>query len=293
MKLQMSRRQELSELAETVVGLHSPQPGAVNLDSILRENGIRLHPNRFPEDFDAIIVPTGNTFHIHLNIRKVDGNPDSRRARFSIAHELGHYFIDEHRTRLLTEPPQPSLCGLFDGNECKEEDEADHFAANLIMPPSHFKSAAHGQGSPLETILKLSRKFDASLTATAIQFTNHVSDRSMVIRWTPEGTLAWALPGRGYRTDGYRTVIFKTPEKLPKDSATANVIAGKHDHDKGVLTMASIFQNVALAGERNTLVTEEAIALGDYGVLTIISDHGHAPTTLSPRTQRRQSRKFN
>lgn len=293
MKLQMSRRHELSELAETVVGLHSPQPGAVDLDAILRANGIRLHPNRFPEDFDAVIVPTSKTFHIHLNLRKVDGNPEAPRARFSIAHELGHYFIDEHRTRLLTEPPQPSLCGLFDGNECQEEDEADHFAANLIMPPSRFKSAAYGQGSPLETILKLSRKFEASLTATAIQFTNHVSDRSMVIRWTPEGNLAWAIPGRGYRTEGYRTVSYKTPENLPKDSATANVIAGKLTHDKGVLTMANIFHNVAHAGDRNTLVTEEAVAVGDYGVLTIISDHGPAPTTISPRAQRRQSKKTN
>lgn len=292
MKLQLSRRQELSELAEAVVELHSPLPGPVDLDNILLENGIRLHPNHFAEEFDAVIVPQANAFHIHLNLRKVAGDKNAPRAKFSIAHELGHYFIDEHRTRLLAEPAQPSLCGLFDGNERQEEDEADHFAANLIMPPSRFKKAAHGQGSPLETILSLSRKFDTSLTATALQFINHVSDRSMVIRWTPEGNLAWALPGNGYRAEGYRTVIFKTPEKLPKDSATANVISGKRPNDQGTLTMAHVFQNVALAGERNLIVKEEAIALGDYGFMTIISDD--TPTvTLTPRGQRRLAKKNN
>ncbi len=293
MKLQMSRRQELSELAESVVELHSPLAGPVDLDKILLENGIRLHPNRFSENFDAVIVPKAHTFHIHLNLRKVNGDPTAPRARFSIAHELGHYFIDEHRKRLLEEPPHPSLCGLFDANECREEDEADHFAANLIMPPSRFKKAAQGQGSPLQTILNLSQKFDASLTATALQYLNHVSDRSMVIRWTPDGNLAWAIPGSGYRTEGYRTVLFKNREKLPKDSATANVISRKQETDQGVLTMATVFQNVALSGERNTVVKDEALALGDYGFLTILSDYETAAAPLSERAKRRHERKFN
>lgn len=292
MKLQMSRRQELSELAESVVELHSPRPGPVDLVNILLENGIRLHPDHFLEDFDAVIVPNAKKFHIHLNLRKVAGNQNAPRAKFSVAHELGHYFIDEHRTRLLSEPAKPSLCGLFDGNERQEEDEADHFAANLIMPPSRFKKAAHGQGSPLETILSLSRKFDTSLTATALQFINHVSDRAMVIRWTPDGKVAWALPGSGYRAEGYRTVLFKTPDKLPKDSATAKVISGKRDNEQGALTMANVFQNVALAGQRNLVVKEEAIALGDYGFMTIISDHSPS-ATLSPRAQRRLAQKIN
>lgn len=290
MKLQASRRQELSELAESVVDLHSPLPGAVDLTNILQENGLRLHADHFPEDFDAVIVPKAQAFHIHLNLRKVNGDPTAPRARFSIAHELGHYFIDEHRKKLLAQPPQPSLCGLFDANECREEDEADHFAANLLMPPSRFKDAAHGQGSPLETILSLSRKFDTSLTATALQFINHVSDRCMVIRWTPNGTLAWAIPGNGYRADGYRTLLFKDPKKLPRDSATATVITGRKEFDQGVLTMATVFQNVALDGDRNTTVAEEAMALGDYGFLTILSDYKAPSAPVSDRAMRRHER---
>lgn len=290
MKLQMSRRLELSELAEVVVSCHSPGPGAVDLAKILQENAIKLHSASYPEDFDAVLVPGRAGFHIHLNLRKVDGDPDAPRARFSIAHELGHYFLDDHRTRLLTEAPHPSVCGLFDGNERNEEDEADHFAANLIMPPSRFRAAVNSTDTPINSILNLTRAFGASVTATAIQYVNHVSDRSMAIRWKPDGEMAWAVPGRGYRAEGYRTVLFKDTSKLPRDSASASVIAGRNSQDRAVLTMGTVFQNVALAGDRNTFVTEECISLGDYGCLTIISDFRGEVEAVSERARRRQER---
>jgi Zn-dependent peptidase ImmA (M78 family) len=289
MKLQSSRRLELAELAETVVETHSPQCGSVDLDKILKENGIKLHTNNFVENFDAVLIPNGKYFHIHLNLRKV-GSRHSPRARFSIGHELGHYFIDEHRTRLLESAPEPSVCGLFDSNESNEEDEADHFAANLIMPPSRFKSAASSTWSPLTTILTLASEFDTSLTATSLQYMTHVSNRSTLIRWKPDGELAWAMPGAGYRAEGYRQVLFKNRQKLPPDSATARVMAGK-DHDAGVLDMATVFQNVAVEGTRNLLLTEEAIALGEYGFMTILSDHKPAPAQISDRAKRRAERK--
>lgn len=291
MKLQLSRRQELAQLAETVVELHSPQDGPVDLDSILEENGIKLHTGHFAENFDAVLIPGPRNFHIHLNLRMVDGNRFARRARFSIAHELGHYFIDEHRSRLLKSRPEPSLCGLFDGNESNEEHEADHFAANLIMPPARFKKAAAKTLGPLDTILTLSNEFDTSLTATALQFLNHVSNRSMVIRWKPEGEMAWAIPGKSYYAEGYRTVLFKNREKLPPDSASGRVVRGKTDNDCGVLDMATVFQNVALAGTRNILLTEEAIALGEYGFMTILSDHEPAQEQVSERAKRRTMQK--
>ncbi|MFN5868892.1 MAG: ImmA/IrrE family metallo-endopeptidase [Akkermansiaceae bacterium] len=292
MKIQLSRRKELSELAEAVVEMYSPHTDRpVDIDNILKESGIKLHTNYFDENFDAVLVPGETCFHIHLNLRQVDGNRHSKRARFSIAHELGHYFIDEHRTQLLDSTPKPSECGLFDGNESNEENEADYFAANLIMPPSRFKAAASKSWTPLHTIRTLASDFDASLTATALQFMNHVSDRSMVIRWKPDGEMAWAIPGKGYCNEGYRVVLFKNRDKLPHDSASARVISGKHDHSSGVLDMATVFQNVALAGDRNHLLTEEAIALGEYGFMTILSDHNPNPVQVTDRAKRRAMKK--
>jgi Zn-dependent peptidase ImmA (M78 family) len=56
--------------------------------------------------------------------------------RFSIAHELGHYFIEAHATQLLVNGVHYSRAGFFSADPF--EQEADHFAAALLMPERPF-----------------------------------------------------------------------------------------------------------------------------------------------------------
>lgn len=290
MRLQDSRKADLTELAEAVVGLHAKDSELVDPKAILIAKGIGVHANHYPENFDALLACRRGKFHVHLNLRKIDNDQSCPRARFSLAHELGHFFIDEHRMQLLAgRKSHASSCGMFDGSDSIEEQEADHFAANLLMPPSRFVPMADDHGSPLETILFLRESFDVSLTATALQYVQHVSDRAIVLRWRTDGSLAWTRPGVGYRADGYRSTRFKTQGSLPDDSATGRVMSGAESRAVGTLTMASVFLNVALDGGRNTVVAEESISLGSYGVLTIISDYIEIET-LSDRAKRRRAR---
>ena len=137
MKIQESRKLDLTDLAEVVVGSNSPRQGSTDLLGILRRKGIALHKAYFKEKFDALISCRAGDFHLHLNLRPIGGDADCPRARFTIAHELGHYFIPEHRLQLIQgKEPHGSQCGMFDGADCIEEAETDHFAANLLMPPS-------------------------------------------------------------------------------------------------------------------------------------------------------------
>jgi len=57
------------------------------------------------------------------------------RTRFSIAHELGHYFLDSHRAFLLQTGRSHRSRGEF-LNDRTVEIEADAFAAGLLMPTS-------------------------------------------------------------------------------------------------------------------------------------------------------------
>lgn len=289
MKIKGARRTDITELAETVFEIHSKDSGIAKPSAILRAKRISLHCETYPESFDALIACCSGKFHVHLNLRRV-GDLNSSRARFALCHELGHFFIDEHRSALLAgEKSHASSCGMFDGAGSIEELEADHFAANLLMPPSRFVPGARDKGSPLRTILALHTEFKASLTATALQYVQHVSDRAIVLRWDTHGALAWTTPGRGYRAAGYRSTRFKRPSELPPDSATGRVLSGQVAHDSGVLTMATVFLNVAEAENRNLIVREEAISLGKYGVLTIISDN-IADKKVSSRAARRRER---
>ena len=67
-----------------------------------------------------------------LNIDK-HNRPGSDRGRFTLAHELGHYFIDAHRIGLkngLLEP-HPSLTNRKQFTTI--EREADYFASCLLL----------------------------------------------------------------------------------------------------------------------------------------------------------------
>src|SRR5689334_23997225 len=50
--------------------------------------------------FDGLLEYEAGEFHVYCNVDR--GNiPGGARARFTLAHELGHYFIDEHRIALI------------------------------------------------------------------------------------------------------------------------------------------------------------------------------------------------
>ena len=95
---------------------------------------------------------------------------DSKRGRFTFAHELGHFFIDEHRLGLkygLLEP-HPSFHNV--NQKGKIELEADYFASCLLMPNGKFRKQSGGKKFSLDTILNLSESFQASVLSTVIRF---------------------------------------------------------------------------------------------------------------------------
>jgi hypothetical protein len=65
----------------------------------------------YQEAFDGMLEWRDGVFHIYCNLSTVE-NSTSVRARFTLAHELGHFFIDEHRNALASGrvPAHPSFC---------------------------------------------------------------------------------------------------------------------------------------------------------------------------------------
>ena len=66
--------------------------------------------------------------------------PSEGFQRFSIAHELGHYFLDGHIDHILPKDGvHTSHAGFVSADPY--ELEADQFAAGLLMPSIPFKRA--------------------------------------------------------------------------------------------------------------------------------------------------------
>jgi Zn-dependent peptidase ImmA (M78 family) len=163
------KKTSLNRLAAFIAGEFTSQH-FTQLETIAESEGIEVYYDDYEDDFDGMLVcdEDGN-FHIHINITR--GNtPGSRRGRFSLAHELAHYFIDEQRIHLSSgqDAPHGSVHD-FEHNDAAEE-EADYFAGCLLMPVQSFRSVPAARKFSLDTILKLSNTFKTSVLATTIRF---------------------------------------------------------------------------------------------------------------------------
>jgi hypothetical protein len=106
--------------------------------------------------------------------------PSEGFQRFSVAHELGHYFLDGHIDHILPKDGvHTSHAGFVSADPY--ELEADQFAAGLLMPSIPFKRALARQDSGLEVVEYLAGLCRTSLTATAIRYAELTEDAVAVV----------------------------------------------------------------------------------------------------------------
>lgn len=88
--------------------------------------------------------------------------------RFTVAHELGHYFIPGHPQALFGDGD-----GIHEsralGSGDQLEQEADGFASALLMPRRQFIAAMRKENAGFGAIESLSKRCKTSITATAIR----------------------------------------------------------------------------------------------------------------------------
>src|SRR5262249_251364 len=156
---------------------------------IAKAQGLTLSFGSYGDAFDGMLECRGARFHIYCNLDRVE-HPESSRSRFTIGHELGHYFIDEHRLALLSgrAPAHPSRTEYESKNLV--EQEADHFASRLLMPTERFTEVARRAKLGLGGVLSLARELRTSVTSTAIRYAQLDLVPCAVVKWSAQG-YAW------------------------------------------------------------------------------------------------------
>jgi len=127
--------------------------------------------------FSGSLVKVGDAFGIlySTSIRN-DGF-----IRFTVSHELGHYFLPKHPELLFPGDRGRHLSKSGFTSSQAHEHEADHFAAALLMPESLLKRALNKAGLGFPAVETLSRVFETSLTATAIRYARFSYDPVAVV----------------------------------------------------------------------------------------------------------------
>ena len=96
------------------------------------------------------------------------------RLKFSIAHELGHYFLKTHNNPAIRERMKVNLIEPYKVNPHETnydriiDYQANNFAAELLMPSALMKNYLN-YNNPLKKAEEISEKFDVSLTATMLR----------------------------------------------------------------------------------------------------------------------------
>jgi hypothetical protein len=107
--------------------------------------------------------------------------------RFTLAHELGHFFIPAHWKSLMA--GQGIYYEVLPGNlpTLVPEQEANYFAAALLMPDPEFLPYLEGTCLTLDLLHGLKKRFVVSLESAAIRYVQAARGLSAVIVIPPEG----------------------------------------------------------------------------------------------------------
>jgi hypothetical protein len=189
--------------------------------------------------------------------------------RFSVAHELGHYFLPDHPEEIIRGGgAHMSRAGFSEGGSSIEL-EADHFAAGLLMPDHLVRKTLGDSAVGLGGIRRLADDAGVSMTAAAIRAAECAQFPLCII--VSEGAhVSYAFPSDAFKDLGSR-IFLRKGERLP-DSVTAsfnadpaNVMAARQM--TGECRLTDWFDT-----DRNHRLDEEVVGLGSYGLtLTVLS----------------------
>lgn len=275
--MKADRLTEIISLAEGLAELYS-ENDRTNVDRMTEMAAITVSFNHYGNAFDGALEHKSGRFHIYCNLDRVR-NRSSPRARFTLAHELGHFHIDEHRAALESglAPMHGSFCNRTEA-EFVVEHEADEFASHLLLPSGRYEQFLAEKNMPagLPQVVAVADRFDVSLQATAIRHCQSDASACGIVMWR-NGEVPWSMVSRHWELEGYRRPR-RDLAAIAAGSATAKAHAEQSSGamsrfgavHESVTTTSYWFGGVQSGGCKDAVLVEQAIKLGNYGVLTLL-----------------------
>ncbi len=238
----------------------------VDLKTLAQTRGIIVQTMQSPrKGVSGMLLRHGDSFGILYSTRV----PNEGFQRFSIAHELGHYFIDGHLDHIPFEEDEHHSRAEFVSID-RYEREADYFAAGLLMPTTLVRQVIYGTDAGLKCIEAVREKAIASLTAAAIRYVG-LTDGAVAIVVSSSGTVDYC-----FMSDKMKSLRgIDWPRKgmlVPSETVTESVLNGTDGEPKESRANGEVEIATWLGGHRSVVAQEEVVELGNYGrVLTVLT----------------------
>lgn len=164
----------------------------------LERDWLRAGGGDFKNSFDGKLkyFPNKRRFILLYNTKYDVGytaGPHHPRTRFSIGHELGHYFLDAHREYLLGGGKPHASKSEFRRQNRRIEREADAFAASLLLPSNLVRRRVNQTRPTLDLVADLSREFQTSPVCTTFRVVR-LSEDPCAVAGIRDGLLVWMFP---------------------------------------------------------------------------------------------------
>jgi len=151
------------EMARNIVKKYGVTKPGTPLELIARGEHLTIHYRKWPDSVSGLLVRSENVIG-------VNANHHPNRQRFSIAHELGHYFLghslDDYGTGITLDNPPT---GEEDSSDAIQNREADEFANEILVPLLIIKETV----KKVRDIKSLSEMFEVSREVMFIALSKH------------------------------------------------------------------------------------------------------------------------
>lgn len=253
-------------IGEEVARRHGMTALPVDPFLIAAAEGIRVQPLPADESgVSGVFLMMGTEAAILY--RASPGNPGFER--FSVAHELGHYFLEGHPQMIMSQGGRHSSNAGFKGRKSALEVEADQFAAALLMPVGPVRALLAELPVGLDAILALRDRAAVSIRAAAIACARH-ADRPVAVIVSHGDQVDYAFLSPGFRRLG-RLPYPRKGQPLPA-TVTAGFNADPSAIGLGHRAVGTCRLCDWFDGARALDLDEEIIGLGRSGrTLTVLS----------------------
>lgn len=196
---------------------------------------------------------------------------------FTVAHEIGHYYIDDHALALLVAGKHFSR--FYSAPKDRFELEADIFASEFLMPRELIEGIIQGSEGGLATIKNLAEQCESSLLASAIRYAD-VTEEKVAVIVSRQGTVEYMTASTAFRRMSNGAWLHRG-DPLPADTASRR-LASMRDWVRSGCTVEEASQLrdwFSNAPCRN--VWEGVVGLGGYGRLLTVLCVGSAEWELA------------
>lgn len=197
--------------------------------------GDKKQGSLFPTDLQRIVASIGN---LELECLQTDKRFDGRlelcggkptiflnlgpygiahpRTRFTLGHELGHFFLHRHMLR----PGHPIHDAVVSHSEDlpEFEREANEFSSELLLPTGLVKKSLLGKIVTIELVDGLAKAAAASVPAAAIKVAD-LATASFCFFWEEEGNIQWTAPTAAWRSSKHPSSAWRG--RMPAGSYVA------------------------------------------------------------------------